>query len=347
MKVEKVLKIFKKENTVTPIKRNSISATASSIPTDKTGNFNYDFRILINEYYKIYPYKSTRSCFPVNGRYLSAEDSDKLRKQNIAILFAAIAEVEHKNQFFEIGFCNIQMALHLFSYETKFERYIAFHRKKGVPILVKEEKTDRRMQAIELNYEQYHHLLKKLMELPTITITTYHNFSIDDYLKINSNTWSNFVLPEKEFYTNSLLEVPAFLEETTIEHLLAPERFRAFYQQKEYIISFPITDIAFRDYVINLSRENGEDFLVDLRDVDDIQRENFFIEVGGNLFGVDAVGTNSVIVEPRSGNYSSFGFKYLDPRSGMGPGWEVDVALIDAVKYKRESIYNGILNFLK
>ena len=43
MKIEKVLKFLKKENTVTPIKRNSISATSSSIPTDKTDNFNSGF----------------------------------------------------------------------------------------------------------------------------------------------------------------------------------------------------------------------------------------------------------------------------------------------------------------
>ena len=99
-------------------------------------NKNCSFQRKINEYHKKFPYKSTRSCFPCPGGYLSVEDSDKLCKQNIAVLYETIAEVEYNNQFFEVTRSNIQMALHLFSFETNFERHIAFDRIKCVPILI-------------------------------------------------------------------------------------------------------------------------------------------------------------------------------------------------------------------
>ena len=84
--------------------------------------------------------------------------------------------------------------------------------------------------------------------------------------------------------------------------------------------------------------------MVDIRDINDIYEKQFYVEIKDKLFVVDLVGKDSILLEYgswKTDNYESYGLRWIDPRD-MGPAWEGDVSLVEAVKYKRKSIYGDL-----
>ncbi len=312
---------------------------------------NLKLKTPVYNYIKKYPYKSDCSNIPTDNGVLSVVESDNLKKDLTNRLLIIFAKAEMNKPEVNICLENIQIVLYVGSRDIAFCRHIAFNRLDGTPLLIEKIESNVALSATALNFSDYNTLLNDLINLYALPyirycvhIGMYRNYSIRKLLEINSVNWCNYILPIKKLCNNISIEVDTALCETTIDDLFSSKKLYAIYQKQHYRIIGPINELGVADYVISLQDKDKSDFLVDIRELCDIYEKEYYIESKNRLFKVDLVGKNSVIVEyEQLENYESYGFISLDPRS-MWPGWEVDVSLIDAVKYKKKSIYQKILN---
>lgn len=242
---------------------------------------------------------------------------------------------------------DLQIFMRIYSFRASFEAYVAFDRRNAMPVLV--EKIDRDCSGVTISFEQYTELLIGLDWLlrakeskNEITVTVNYGYTLQKLMRINSANIREHILPFKKISPDY---APKDTEtyDITFEELSPQHTFNAVYQGREYTLSYPTV----RDGVLLLSDENGKSFFVEAYEVTDIYKKEYYIESKNKLFKVELAGGNAVIVEYKNGEYyESYGFRRLDPR-GMGPGWEVEKKLIDAVKYRKKSKYETILKNLE
>lgn len=237
---------------------------------------------------------------------------------------------------------DIQIVAEIDFHSQKSRSYVVFCRTNGEPFLM-----DSSFNGTALDREKYREIIDMMSLLSTIEygvmITLYHNYSINDLLKIKSNNWRDYILPQKESYPEiSEVEADNTLYNSNITELHARHKVYAVYDGKEC----EILSSGLEDYVVSIS--NGKKTkMVDLRDLSSIHKKEFYADIKGKLFEIIGVGKTTVLIS--YSNYDeakSLGFKILDSRD-FGNSCEVNVSSISSVKYKKKSIYTRILERLK
>ncbi len=306
----------------------------------------------VTSYKQRYPYVSDRACIPTENGLLSVAESNALKRRYTDRLLELVAQAERsdKRAFYYPQI--IQLSFHVFSSAISFDRYLAFDRVSGCPLIA--EKKESLFWATPLTYAAYSTLLKGLEALTdfphtpcAFTLTFFHDTSFGELLKIGCFENLHHVLPLRAYEPPERIAADDTLYDTTVDDMLTSPSLYAVLQREEYTVKQPLSVSSFEDYVVSLEDACGRRRLADVRELSDIYEKTWFITVADRRVPVILIGTTSVIIPfTPSADYTSRGFRRLDPRD-MGPGWEVPVSCIHAVHYRKTSLYEAVCRRLQ
>lgn len=301
----------------------------------------------VRAYWQRYPFKSDGSVIPP----MHVAQSDHLRREIIGNLFRLMVETEIDETVQKpIVLSDVQLVLKLRATNVSFARCLAFERANGTAVLMERSHKNDGWKGVYINREQYTRLVNGLVTLQdtavgrnVVEIMLYHGYTLQELKGINGTTWANYVAVKKEMYAPLEGVADEREYEGTLDDLKIHAQLWAVYQGHEY----PMGTTYPEDYVADLRLQDGKILRVDVRELEAIRKRIVYVDIQNTRLRVAAVGRNSILIPyERDKDYHNLGLRFLDPRD-FGPAWEADMSMIDAVTYKKESVYTQVFNRLQ